>query len=628
MSESHSADTRRHWLRPLKGEWRAQRHLILWPEEEHHRGRVRARLTLAIDLAIARDGTIDRHDRPLPSVSALEEALDRATQGKGTLTVWLPSGWEHLVMTGLATLMDAGALTYRYCTLDANRVLIRGQWRARPIIITSLANWTGGTWDAWASKTDARGVQLMADSFVAIAQLSRILHTGTVAPSAGAGGMAFWRSSLGTVLRISKEAPSGGGRKRGGEGQAFVAPIPQRPKRAREAERHSCYGLVHRQLRRGQVDGPIYCVDVTSCYLLCLATTPLPMVFTKHLHRPAVTELLTELSGATGCALVLLRSPETPYPVRRGGRVHYATGEFWTWLAGAELAEALINSHVQLCECAYLWLGSRFTAPRIAGLLSLGDTLREEAGPLVAAAWRSLYSHFVGRMAGWRREWVDCEAPHNFGRWAAWLGVDADTGAYVQYRSVAGRCQCLAARADSSDSVPLFFACVTAQGRYLLRRLAEIAGWPNCLAIEADSVWLTKEGWQRLQRRASQEGIAPDLLRCKETFSRAWLTGQSIAVVEQGGKRYVRCPGIPADIAVGTRGKVHWTTGQEWAEEGGPDRAKGVKRKERTWDASRIVKEFSAPAVELPYADEITDPILGPELLEPLGERQATSEGS
>lgn len=620
----HPSNPQKHWLRPLKGEWRGGHHLLLWPVESVRRGRIVCERVQAHAVQLLTDGSAEIGEHVAAGADGIDALLESVYPKKGELTVWLPSGWEHLQLTGLAELMDKGIITWRYANLDTARVLVKGAWRSRPITITSLSAWTGGAWDSWRSKTDSEGEQLFFDCFKAVADLSHVLHLGRVAPSAASGALLCWRSVLGPRLEIEVRKKVTKKKVSHPVNGSFVAPIPSRPQKARNAERHCCYGLVHRQLRRGLVEGPIYCVDVSSAYLLFLMSTPLPVMFSKHLHRPKIQELAESMAGHTGCALVQLRSPAEPYPVRRGNRVRWSTGEYWTWLAGAELAQALLLGHVIQCECAYMWISWRYDQDSAIKWLSLGENLKRHLGPLPAAAWRSVYSQLVGRFASWRREWVDCQAEHNFGRWSSWLGADPDTGAIVQYRSVAGRCQRLTARTDTSDSVPLLFGCVTAQGRWMMHQLALHARISEVIAIEADSLWVTSRGWQNLQRKSSALGMPADNLPCKETLTRAWMTGESIAIVQKGGKRFVRCPGIPGDVAVGRQYTVDWPEGAGWADDGTPAQKRGVKRRVRSYKVSRIMAEFGGEPLTLPYSDELNDPMMGPELLAALGSPERT----
>jgi hypothetical protein len=383
---------------------------------------------------------------------------------------------------------------------------------------------------------------------------------------------------------------------------------------------------VSRQLRQGHVSGPIYCFDVSQCYLLSLATTPLPLLFTQTLHKPAIPELVDDLANGTGCALVQINSPEQPYPVRRAGRVRWATGQFWTWLAGAELARALLYSQVAACQTAYLWSASRMASARAQELLSITESLKAQGLTLAACGWRALYCQLVGRFAGWRKIWRDTTSQQQFGRWAAWLEAEPETGRLVQYRAIAGKVQRLADRSDTSDSVPLLFGAVTAQSRYIVSRACDLAGHGEVVAIEADAIWVTRAGWQALQRSCSQVGVAPDYLQTKEIFDQAWMTGKAIAVVEQRGKRYLRCPGVPADIAVGDSGHVSWPQAEPWAKDGSASPKRGIRRLERRYSAKEIVKLYAEPARTLSYAEELIDPMLSDELLEPVGGRRKTPE--
>lgn len=608
----------RHWLRPLKGQWRTSRHLLVWPQEEERGGRIHSSGSTVRLFEVGPTG--DPTNIPLPQSDGdtLESALDCAMRLKGVLTVWLPAGWEHLVLSGLAEAIDQGTLTWRYCHFEGERLTVRGLWRGRPIIICSLANWTGGRWDQWREKVELPDEELFLLSWWAACSLSRSLMLGSLAPSAGAAGMLLWRSWMGPRVRTVIVAAQGSQDGKRSDRSAYVGPVPSRPLQARHAERHTAYGLVCRHLRRGLVEGPIYAADVSAAYLLYLLTTPCPVMYTRSLHRPSPDELCEALVGHTGCALVHLYSADEPYPARQAGRVRWATGDYWTWLAGAELADALTHRRVQQIQCAHLWRGAYIVGEHVGGVLEFADALKEQGRALEAAAWRSIYSQMVGRWAAWRRVWKDTTSGQQFGRWAAWLEADRDTGAIVQHRSIAGRVQKLAAKEDTGDSVPLLFACVTAQGRVLTRSLCALAGREHVVCIEADALWLTAAGWQALQRAASSKGIAPDSLRCKEIYDRAWMSGERISVVETGGQRYLRCPGVPGDIAVGAAGRVEWPSRGDWHADGPPRQSRGVRRGKATYSVDRIMRDYGGPPIALPWADRIDDPMMGAELLEPL----------
>lgn len=618
MTKEKKDNRRGHWMKPLNGKWRPAHHLLIWIEEETKGRHVTAK---RVDTShIYYDAAKERHieNWPLGEGKDLDFTIDRAAAGKGTLTVWIPGGWDHLVLSGLADMMDQGIITWRYASIEAHRVLIRGQWRGKEIIITSVANWTGSTWDAWRDKVKLRGRELFTGTFGAISAISQLLPVGSVAPSAGAAGLLLWRSALGPKVGVMVDAPKKGESKKPSRRVNYIAPLPSRPVKCRHAERHCAYGLVHRQMREGLVDETIYCVDLREAYLVGLASMLIPVSYTKTLHQPKIAELNESLCSHTACALVHIDCREAGYPVRQKGRTAWASGEFWTWLAGIELAEALCLSHVKECKTAYIWADTRMPDTVVAPLLAFGEQLQEKFGPLTAACWRSIYSQMVGRFAAKRKRWVEAPAHHNFGRWASWHGIDAATGQTIAYRSIAGHTQRLSAQEDAGDSVTMFFSCLTAAVRRFINMLARLAGTPNVIAIEADAIWVNRAGWQALLKRCSEVGVAPDRLRTKETFRRAWLTGKTIAVVEMDGKQYLRCPGVPADIAVGEQGDVRWPQGDDWHAEGGPDMRRGVRRHERRYSAAEIVRVFSHPARTLPFTEEIIDPALSEFLLQPL----------
>lgn len=610
----------KHWITPTKGKWRGGTHLLIWIDETRRKGVV---TPSGVWCYLA---TCDQHgttviDGPYDAQGdLLERQLDEAASTKGTLTIWLREGWDDLVLSGLAKLIDEGAITWRYCNIDGRRLTLRGAWRGKDIVVTTLTAWTGGTWDEWRSKTDLSGRKLFLFSWVKIAEICHVTKVGCVAASAGAAGQLAWRSWLGPVVTMRDTNVTRRGKKKSKPDRQYVIPIPSRPLRAQQAERHCCYGLVVRQLCRGTVAGEIYAVDATSMYLTALASTPLPAMYVRTLHRPSIYELSETIASHTGCALVCLQTEHDPYPKRVNGRVVWATGEYWTWLCGAELAFALQNSHVIACECAHIWAAtymsdkSREIAMEIARVCDISDQ------PVAKAAWRCMYSHLVGRFASWRRVWKDTPAIHQFGRWSSWLQADHDTGRIVTHRSIAGRCQKLSAREDSGESVPLMFGCVTSYGRWFMSHIASYIDREHILAIEADSLWLTRAGWQILQSAISAAGYPVDLLRVKSIYDRAWMTGEHVAVVEREGKQYIVSPGVPADIVVGPNGRVEWPLSMDWHVDGDPDARRGVRRFLATMAAEKIIASCPKEMQRLPYSDHVCDPILGNELLRPYGD--------
>lgn len=629
-----------HPMRPAKYRPIRGRHVLLYVEEMPRGVRTvpGRRRSWAID-AVA-DGYTCSHVGAWKDTDSLDALLGDVCTTRGETTIWLLRGWTDLVLSGLTALMDAGIITWRYVNLSGRSCLVKGAWRGRRITISALPNWTGNAWDSWGDvSTDASAQRMLAlldaaiegdaeplageergalETLAVILTTCRLLSLSAVPPTAAAAGMLLWRRWLGP--RVEVESGKKSKTKKGAKvaKQTYVAPLPYRPVRAREAERHICYPMVTRQLRRGHVDGPIYCLDVRSSYLIGLCNTPLPVSYTETLHKPSIERLVNALPGKTGQALVRLDSPDWTYPARLNGHMVPCTGTMWTWLAGAELVHALIHEHVRECYSAHIW--HAVCMPQgSADMIAVFRSACEQHNLCGAsAAFRSVYSALVGRFAGWRREWRDCSAAAGFGPWSQWVQADPKTGELVPHRSIAGRVQYLAQKQDAGNSVPLMYGCVTAMVRWIVQRLGERAGWPDVVHIAADSLWLTAAGWQRCLRRVSECGLPPDGLKTKAIYDQAWMTGKAVAVVERHGARQLVMPGVAKGCYLDAQGRVVVEHTDDWSSDGEPSASRGVRRKPHRIAASQIIERYGYPAQVIAPGERVSIPLLDQALLRPI----------
>lgn len=629
-----------HYMRPLKGRRTAERHLILWQEQVEKGRKVFAGASRAWDVVLSDKGTNVRCAGSWQGAAGLDSILHECTLGKGQLTVWLIRGWEDMVLTGCAELIDTGAIQWRYAQLDGQRCLIRGAWRGKAIAITSLPCWTGERWDGMpVASADGAVVKMMTafdgaleegaslpeggerlalSTWCAIAIASHVLRAGRVHPSVAAGAMAVWKRWLGPRAHIKVDKVPRGKRYAKRTEMEIVIPSPVRPEQSRVAERHVCYGLPVRQLRVGHVQGPIYVADLSSAYLLGLISTILPTQYRCKLNRPSPDQLAMELGKGTGQALVRLRGEGQGYPYRRGSRVSQGTGRFWTWLCGAELATAAVEKHISEVWAAHLWRGTVIDSGRAETILGLSGTLESDRLDAVRAIWRALYSALVGRFAGWRKTWEDVPRQSSFGRWASWMGRSKTDGMVVPWRSIAGHVQRLVERTDSSAAVPLLYGCVTAQVRLLLSTVAKCATWPEIVLVNADSLWVTQAGWQGILRQLSAVGGAPDCMKVKAVFDALWMDGKNKLITERQGRRVLRAPGVQEGLPIEADGTVKVERAGPWDDSDCPSAKEGCKRGRANFPALKLLEKYSFPARILPQWDALDDGLLPEELLQPL----------
>lgn len=629
---------RKHYLTPIKGKIRSGRHLFLWIETDETEPVLRTTTNRAWDILWGADHLDVHCAGPWSGAADLERLLDKCTAGKGTLTVWLARGWEDLVLSGLAQLLDSGAFVWRYALIDGQRVLIRGTWRGRSIVVTSLANWTGCRYDSWPKVIEDHGIQMLVGGIAtaasdagqalsarerlalstwgACAMAARLLRSVSLAPTVAGAAVQVWRRFLGPTFAVYVRKKDKRGRLTKEKPMRIVAPSPYRPDRAALAERHCCYGLFLRYLRQGAVDEPIYCLDMRGAYAMALSISPLPLQYERTLYQPTLEELVDKLTGKTGHALVRVDTLDWAYPVRRQRTVHPAIGQYWTWLAAAELVHALTSGHVKECYTAYIWSMARVEPAAQECLLMLSASLGHDGSAGVGAAWRAIYSALVGQFAGRRQHWRDLAPRGGVERWSQWVTADVQTGQLRRCRSIAGRQQQLVDNTDTSASVPLVYASVTAWVRWMGQMLLNIAGVENTVALVADSLWVTRKGWQRLLKRCSQVGMRPDDLRTKAVFDRCYFDGKSAVICERNGQRILRVPGCRDGTTLDADYRATDYVAPPWGSTPSFDPSAGIARRKRTFAGQRLIDQCSHPAIIQPIGEPLDDPLLRPELLE------------
>lgn len=633
-----------HWMKPCKPGTPTGRHVLLYVEEKQHKGRVVPGYRTAWCFDVKDNGWSGRYTDAWTNTDQLDGVMEQVCLKKGETTLWLLRGWTDLVLSGLTELMDRGIITWRYVSMSGRCCLVKGSWRGRTITITALPNWTGNRWDSWGDcSNDAAVARMMTalgeihptenpvttkEQYHALCQLAAIVSTCNmlalkrIPPTAGAAGMLLWRSWMGPVISVEGKVKSKKVKKGNSNVTKYVAPIPSRPISAANAERHTCYALTTRQLRRGLVQGPIYVMDLRSAYLVAMTMTPLPIIFDKTLHKPKIDELCSKLQGHTGCALVRINTEDWYYPCRIGGKTTQCNGRFWTWLAGAELIHALCHHHIEECWTAYTWHAELMSDKDRLLIDTIKASCERYNMSAIACGWRSVYSALVGRFAGWQRIWKDSPAHAGFGPWAQWVQADAKTGVMVPHRSVAGKVQYLADKTDKADSVPIMFGCITSMARWILQTIVGKVDAANVYCIAADAAWLSQEGWQKVLKDISAAGLAPDNVRVKAIYDRAWMSGGNIAVTERRGVKELHMPGVSNGAAIDSNGQVTVEHTDDWDSDGTPSPSKGIRRRKHRYTVAKIIDKYSFPCQQIPMGERVSIPLLGQALLRELkGER-------
>jgi hypothetical protein len=614
------------FLRPLKLGASPSTHVLVWTEPQRD-CTIGLRRSEVVSYRVTSNDVVSIDGwTPLPGPDQLCDYLLAAGKKRQPLYVWLPGGWEDLIVSGLTQLLDSGRLEYKYLVCAPDKILLRGRLEGRSIRVGSVGGWTGAGWDGWRDHTDARARDLYVESWLGLTTMALALGLPKIPQSALSAARAVWRGLLGPRVDVRVAPAPRGALATGDQFAPAVIPLCRRPEWVRNLERHACYGMVTQYAWRGYYPSRIFVVDMPQAYLCALVTATLPAAYDRRAKHLSPEALEARLQNRWGAALVHVRTEEFGYPLRRSNQACLASGDYWTWLCGEELAVALRAGHVLEAEEALLYYPIAYAEDSIRAALSLRQRLRQNQGEMAGAAWRSVYCHLVGSWAHWRREWKPVDRLSPVGPWGVWHAAEGAEGTVRHYRAVAGRVERLKIKDGSWYAYPPIYAAALSQLRIMLAGVQLAAGGTGILGVENDSVWLDEDGYERYRRSLTAEGVEPEKCVAKAIYDRAWFVDRHSVVVEREGRRYLRRAGVPATLPLDERGAVQWRTHLGMAEHTPAALAGTMRGRTRRVVLRTTIPNSEEPGQPLPLWEHLVHPVLDQELQEPFLPKKITIE--
>jgi len=614
------------YLKPIKMETKPSTHVLVWTEPHRDCTIGQRRMEVRSYRVTSSDITPIDTWTPLSSPEQLRDYLLSQCPRKRVLYVWLPGGWEDMIVSGLTHLLDSGQMEYGYLSTSPDKTVLRGRLQGHSIHVSSVGGWTGAGWDGWREHTEARERDLYVESWLAIAAMTLALQLPRIVPTAMSAARLVWRGLLGPRTVVYPRVPRRKDADKAKYGMEVVLPLRRRSQWVRQLERHACYGMVTQYAWQGYYPSRIYVVDIPQAYLSALATAALPVAYDRRVKHLSPPELEGRLQDRWGMALVHVRTEEYGYPLRRHGRVCLASGQYWTWLCGAELEMALRSDHICEVEEALLYYTVWHSEQTAQAMLSIRQRLDQHLGKMSVAAWRSVYCQLVGSWAHWRREWRPVDRRSPVGAWGVWHAAEGDLGVVRHYRAVAGRVERMYVSDGSWYAYPPIYAAILSQLRALVGAVLLTTEGSGIIGIENDSVWLSEEGYDRCRRTLTERGVEPEKCRPKVVYDRAWILDRHRAVVEREGKRYLRRPGVPATLPLDEQGAVQWPVHLGMAEHTPAALAGTLRGRTRRVVLATKIPESEDPGKPLSLWEHLVDPVLDQELLEPFLPRTITIE--
>lgn len=265
-------------------------------------------------------------------------------------------------------------------------------------------------------------------------------------------------------------------------------------------ERQCYYGGRVEVFRWGRVDGPIYHLDINSMY-------PTVMKYMKTPIRPRGKEkdppikALRRLCHDYACfGFCYLDTNIEIYPKRlQGVGLAFPVGRFATYLPPSELEEAVLRGHVLKCDVVYYYEVDYIFTDYVDHFWELrkkykeaGDRVKEQFAKLML---NSLYGKFAQHEKPMVTLGYDL-----YPRYEAMPLVDlrynkigtiyfAGNVVFAQYKD----------EKAWRNAAIYISAAITSHSRKILWSLIETAGLENVVYVDTDSLFVNKEGYDRLQ---------------------------------------------------------------------------------------------------------------------------------
>lgn len=246
--------------------------------------------------------------------------------------------------------------------------------------------------------------------------------------------------------------------------------------------------------------GPVYKLDVNALFPYVMMRGNYPSKLIAWSYETTFGNPPLELKGADLVAEVLLDSPKQTYPRRTVGPTVYATGQFWTRLAGPELHRALRGGHVR----EFGRWAQYDLAPLFAGWMKELYENRLDAkragNDVEAEIWKGLANCLYGKFGQLSPRWVDATDVDLGKPWGLSSTIDVATNKMRVFRSINWRVQEMVERRPKANSLVAISAFITSAARVYMDDLKAIVPRGALYYQGIDSLHVHAAGMRELDR--------------------------------------------------------------------------------------------------------------------------------
>lgn len=254
------------------------------------------------------------------------------------------------------------------------------------------------------------------------------------------------------------------------------------------ADRRALYGGRRQCWRVGEYSGHRYTeIDFSAAYPTAAGIMRLPQARLDVFDSLPVDHAIFADPKYGLLADVRIATATPRYPLRVDNQVFYPTGEFWTTLAGPEIAEAHRRGDLQAIGAGQVHQLARYLDDWAAWLFDVAGEIGDTA-PLVMGPGLKLWSRSVlGRFAGHR--WDKQElGPAAHSGWRYEPGVDAASGQPGGVMELGGRSYWSQQTEGSPSAYPAVTAWIESYVRVALSRVIDATGRGALISCDTDGL--------------------------------------------------------------------------------------------------------------------------------------------
>lgn len=247
----------------------------------------------------------------------------------------------------------------------------------------------------------------------------------------------------------------------------------------------------------GGREGPIYVLDINSCYPAMMLWHSYPCAIIDSIVCDSQRCVYMDFSQYCMIGIVLIQSNNELFPVRRNGKTLMASGKFTTTLCGPELKRAYYRGCIKWIGVLLRYKPADLFSEYVSFFWNLRTAYRE-VGDTVRESWcKIMLNSLSGKFGQRARKWDnvdDVDAPFPWGLWSTRDTIKHESRCY---RSLAWAVQQESDAGESIDSCPAISAYITSYAREYINDIIRICGYDNVYYVDTDCIHVNQEGMDR-----------------------------------------------------------------------------------------------------------------------------------